>query len=293
MTWPTTTIDTTQMDIGTDDPSQARVQIKQMADNTNAIKDAKGAANGVASLDAGGKVLTSQIPALSVAEGGTGITTYAVGDILYASAAGVLSKLSAGTAGWVLKTNGPGNAPSWVAQSLSGAITGSGLTQSTAKLLGRTTAGTGVIEEISVGSGLTLSGGVLDTASQSGYTLLGTLTTTSGTTQTLSGLDLTSYKFLKIILNGVSHAIGGGGSLLLGGKIISAASSSAAANLYGGVEIDLTTGVLSGATVLINVPASYAAGDITAYTSSSTSIAFIWSGGAAFDAGSIKVYGVK
>lgn len=43
---------------------------------------------------------------------------------------------------------------------VSGLVTESGLTQSTAKLLGRTTAGTGVVEEISV-SGATLSGGTL------------------------------------------------------------------------------------------------------------------------------------
>jgi len=41
------------------------------------------------------------------------------------------------------------------------AATASGLTMSTARLLGRTTASTGAIEEISIGSGLTLSGGVL------------------------------------------------------------------------------------------------------------------------------------
>jgi hypothetical protein len=41
----------------------------------------------------------------------------------------------------------------------SGAITGSGLTQTTSRILGRTTASTGAIEEISVGTGLTLSGG--------------------------------------------------------------------------------------------------------------------------------------
>lgn len=42
-----------------------------------------------------------------------------------------------------------------------GAIGSSGLTQATARLLGRTTAGTGAPEEIFVGSGLTLSGGQL------------------------------------------------------------------------------------------------------------------------------------
>jgi hypothetical protein len=42
-----------------------------------------------------------------------------------------------------------------------GAITTSGLTMATARLLGRTTASTGAAEEISVGAGLTLSGGTL------------------------------------------------------------------------------------------------------------------------------------
>lgn len=42
-----------------------------------------------------------------------------------------------------------------------GAATGSGLTMATARLLGRTTAGAGAIEEISAGANLTLSGGVL------------------------------------------------------------------------------------------------------------------------------------
>ncbi len=41
------------------------------------------------------------------------------------------------------------------------AVTTSGLTQATGKLLGRTTSSTGAIEEITVGTGLTLSGGTL------------------------------------------------------------------------------------------------------------------------------------
>lgn len=48
-----------------------------------------------------------------------------------------------------------------------GAVTSSGLTMTTARLLGRSTASTGAIEEITVGSGLTLSGGSL-TASGGG-----------------------------------------------------------------------------------------------------------------------------
>ncbi len=42
-----------------------------------------------------------------------------------------------------------------------GAITSSGLTQATARLLGRTTASTGAVEEITVGAGLSLSAGSL------------------------------------------------------------------------------------------------------------------------------------
>jgi hypothetical protein len=48
-----------------------------------------------------------------------------------------------------------------VGTAASGSITASGYTQNTAKLLGRTTASSGAIEEITVGSGLTLSAGSL------------------------------------------------------------------------------------------------------------------------------------
>ena len=39
MTWPTITVDTTNLDAGADSPANARADIKQMADNVNAIKD--------------------------------------------------------------------------------------------------------------------------------------------------------------------------------------------------------------------------------------------------------------
>ncbi len=49
-----------------------------------------------------------------------------------------------------------------------GAITSSGLTMATARLLGRTTASTGAVEEITVGTGLTLSAGSLVATGSSG-----------------------------------------------------------------------------------------------------------------------------
>ncbi len=47
------------------------------------------------------------------------------------------------------------------AKALAGAVGSSGITMSTARLLGRTSASTGVVEEITVGAGLSLSGGAL------------------------------------------------------------------------------------------------------------------------------------
>jgi hypothetical protein len=73
----------------------------------------------------------------------------------------------------------------------SGAVTGSGLTMATARLLGRTTASSGAIEEISV-SGFTLSGGVLSlpfaaTVVSSTSVSLTTATPTSFTTPLATG----------------------------------------------------------------------------------------------------------
>ncbi len=51
---------------------------------------------------------------LAVADGGTGLGSYTAGDILYASGATTLSKLSIGTAGQVLAVNGGATAPEWV-----------------------------------------------------------------------------------------------------------------------------------------------------------------------------------
>lgn len=55
----------------------------------------------------------------------------------------------------------------------SGAVTGSGLTMATARILGRTTASTGAVEEITVGSGLSLTGGQLTATGGGGATPAG------------------------------------------------------------------------------------------------------------------------
>ena len=52
---------------------------------------------------------------LVAANGGTGISTYTVGDIIYASTTTAFTKLAASTSGYLLQTNGAGTAPTWAA----------------------------------------------------------------------------------------------------------------------------------------------------------------------------------
>jgi hypothetical protein len=69
----------------------------------------------------------------------------------------------------------------------SGSITTSGLTQSTARILGRTSSSTGAVEEIQIGSGLSLSAGELSATGGSGVTAVGAST---ADVLSVSGSDL-------------------------------------------------------------------------------------------------------
>jgi hypothetical protein len=109
----------------------------------------------------------------------------------------------------------------------SGSITSSGLTQATARILGRTTASTGAIEEITIGSGLSLSAGELS-ATGSGVTAVGT---TLADILSVSGSDLVADDLAADKLYGwddsESKAIGFiiGGGLSVSGDTLSATAS--------------------------------------------------------------------
>lgn len=80
-----------------------------------------------------------------------------------------------------------------------GLITTSGLTMATARLLGRTTASTGAAEEISVGSGLLLSGGILSATGSGGGLTLDEVEVNLGSAKhggkfTISGSGMTAGK---------------------------------------------------------------------------------------------------
>lgn len=131
-------------------------------------------------------------------------------------------------------------------------------------------------------------------------TLLGTLTTTSGTTQTLSGLTLTGYKEIVCYVRGVSHNSGTTQGLLLNGRAVARAAVSS--DVYRGVIVFSLTDGTGYAVVANGTAAEFSAGKhstdryyafTAGYDTSSTSVSFTFSSSGAFDAGSILVYGVK
>jgi hypothetical protein len=132
-----------------------------------------------------------------------------------------------------------------------------------------------------------------------GMTLLGTLTTTSGTSQTLSGLVLTSYKMLMLSYNLVSGTLTGstlfispsGGSALQVSNNLGTASSAFSGmtfiSLVSGGAIMSQIGVDA---VGISTPKSSAGS--SGFSTSTTSITVELNTGT-FDAGSVTIYGVK
>ncbi len=91
------------------------------------------------------------------------------------------------------------NARTNLGAAASGAATASGLTMATSRLLGRTTASTGAIEEITVGSGLSLSAGTLSAQATSPTVFA----TTSGTSIDITTVPASARR-ITLVFNGVS-----------------------------------------------------------------------------------------
>lgn len=121
--------------------------------------------------------------------------------------------------------------------------------------------------------------------------LLGTLTTTSGSTQTLSGLTLTNYKFLIFVWNGVSQNATGGTFSVGGATGCMVSLTGAASNTVSGMAwVELATGLLLAVSAETGSTTKTAIG-ASGYSTATTSVSVSTSG--TFDAGSVNVYGQK
>lgn len=128
------------------------------------------------------------------------------------------------------------------------------------------------------------------------YDLLGTIATTSGSSVTLSGLDLTVYKQLQFILDGVSGTETTVSNILLNGFEVTRLTVNGVTNNATGFGlVDLASGIFFCSTGLIfssgGSQADNGGGGQSGLSTASTSITFTTSAGT-FDAGSISVYGV-
>lgn len=141
-----------------------------------------------------------------------------------------------------------------------GAYTASGLTMATARLLGRTTASTGAAQEITVGTGLSLSGGTL-TATGGGGGAWGSITGTI-TDQT----DLVSY-----IQGATVTALNNSGATIdydIGGSVWNVSGDFQAPNIFGTFHGDITGNVTGNVTGNLTGNADTATTATTATTAS-------------------------
>ena len=106
--------------------------------------------------------------AIGVAYGGTGLTTYAVGDLIYASASTTLAKLTAVATGNVLISGGVTTAPSWGKVGLTTHVSGTlgiangGTNTATAPTNGQLligNAGNYAVANLTAGTGVTITNG--------------------------------------------------------------------------------------------------------------------------------------
>jgi hypothetical protein len=157
----------------------------------------------------------------SATYGGTGQTTYAIGDILYASATNAIAKLSTPTTGYILRSNGTSSAPFY---SYDKVLRLTSNTSSSTTVMG-TVSGLG----FSVGNGKTYHVRMLG-----GFT---SSTTTTGITVGLSatGTVTVTGLFTGAISNSVTPA--------LNANLYSATGS------YGGTGSFITTTGLGSATI--------------------------------------------
>lgn len=131
-----------------------------------------------------------------------------------------------------------------------GPIPASGLTQATNRLLGRSTAATGAVEEITLGTNLSFTGTTLNAAGGGGSIVSGSELVTSGTTWTTPA-DITTATRFKIVV------VGGGGG---GGGSAATSNLKVAGGGAGGVGVVFITGLSPSTSYTVAIGAGGAGG---------------------------------
>jgi len=183
----------------------------------------------------GTNIVSADGTSLAPTYGGTGITSYATGDTLYASATNVLSKLTIGANGYFLSSNG--TIPSWSALSGVAVTTFSagtnGFTPSSATAGVVTLAGTliganGGTGQTTYANGDMLYGVTTNTLSKLTLGSLGQILTAGATTPiwaTLSGVAVTTISFGS---TGLTPATATGGAVTVAGTLALASGGTGA-----------------------------------------------------------------
>ena len=89
------------------------ISLTEGSDGGNETLTAAFTGNLNASVINAGTVSTDRLPTITVAKGGTNLTSFTAGDVLYATGATTLAKLPKGTASQTLKMNSGATAPEW------------------------------------------------------------------------------------------------------------------------------------------------------------------------------------
>ena len=138
-------------------------------------------------------------------------------------------------------------------------------------------------------------GSSLLTAADQQSVFLGALNTTSGPTQTLSSLNLSTYRQLYISVSNVSGTNGSARLLTINGIVCSASANTAASTYWGWMTVDLNSGqglLMSQSYISPSGVIGIVQG-VTGLNRSSTSVTFGWDANNTFDAGQIIVYGLR
>lgn len=212
-----------------------------------------------------------------------GVINWAAGDVTITHSANLLAFAGA-TSGYTFD----------VAIGVASGGTGSSSLTANNVLLGNGTSALQVVAPGTSGNVLTSNGTTWASAAApatGGMTSLGTITTTSGSTQSLTSLTLTSYKRLYLVVNGVSSS-NTSGNVQINSNNITGTLAASANTWSGWVNIDLTTGVMKSVILQSSGADGSQVPAASGLTTASTTVTVTVSSGT-FDAGSVVVYGEK